>query len=93
MADQLVPLPPTRPEKTSFTGISNVYPVTADYFNAQIAEAEERGRRKGWAEAIATLRDGQRIADQAWRANTAAADYTLRDAADYLINQAPKETT
>jgi hypothetical protein len=44
-----VPLPPTRPENTDFTtnfrGLSNSFPhvVSADWFNAQIAEAEQRG--------------------------------------------------
>lgn len=51
-----------------------------------IAAAEQRGYDK----AIARLRYGQRIADRAWQANTAALDVSLRIAADYL--EAVKET-
>jgi|SRR6185369_826380 len=67
-------------------------------FGAGIAHVEDRmaeqllaAEARGYDRAIARLRYGQRIADHAWQANTAALDVSLRVAADYL--EAVKERT
>lgn len=59
-----------------------------------LAAAREEGRRQGWAEAIAALRDRE-----VWRADDPHDEFgtgqfvVLTAAADYLADQAPREET